>query len=412
MKHNIKKLPHSVFEVEVELDHKEFLDYWQPVYDAALASVHIKGFRPGTAPKELADKAVDKEKIFQEAVKDAVKENLKRVSEENSWELVDQPKIEVLESPEGLKYKATLIVFPEIKLGDYKKICKKVFAEKKEIAVDEKEIKKSIDYVVNSRAKLVREARPAAKGDVVDLEFEGFLDGKSLDEAKSKGDQFVLGEGKFIPGFEENISGHKEGDSFEFTVKFPADYWKKDLQGKDIVFKVKLSGVFKRELPELNDELVKSFGKFSGVEDFKKNIADGLKKEEEGKEKERLRIKALDELVKKAEIDVPEIMVEKTLNGMVEEYKSYSGPGKTEQELKEKLKDSARLNVLNNLIIYKIAKDEGLEPGEKEVEAEANHYLSHSHFSEKNKIDPRRLYDYIYGIVRNKKVFEFLENLK
>src|SRR3989344_2390955 len=133
MKNTIKKLPNSVVEVEVTLDHQEFLNYYQPIYDQALVSVNLKGFRPGTAPKDMADKAVDKERVFTEAVNRMVRDSLHELSEENSWQFIDQPKVEILESEElvkgvaglGLKFKATLTVFPEVNLGDYEKVAKK-----------------------------------------------------------------------------------------------------------------------------------------------------------------------------------------------------------------------------------------------------------------------------------------------
>ena len=139
MKHTHKKLPNSQVELEEVLDHKEFLDYYQPVHDQALSSVHLKGFRPGTAPKELAEKAVDQEKVFDEAVNRAVRENLQEITKDNNWQLIDQPRIEVVDTNPaagmGLKYKATLTIFPEVKLGNYKKLARQVLAEKKEAKV-------------------------------------------------------------------------------------------------------------------------------------------------------------------------------------------------------------------------------------------------------------------------------------
>ena len=214
MKFTEKKLKNSSFELEVTLAHQEFLDYYQPIFDDALGKVHLKGFRPGTAPKEMASKAVDKEQVFEEAVRRAVQATLKEAAEEKEWQIIDQPRIEVLESKEGLKYKATITVFPQVALGDYKKQVVKVLqAEKKEVNVGEKEIEDTLKWIRNSRAKLTRVNREAATGDVLDIDFAGTADGKPLDGASGHADSFVLGDGKFVPGFEENLTGHKEGDS-------------------------------------------------------------------------------------------------------------------------------------------------------------------------------------------------------
>src|SRR3989344_9621709 len=123
MKYTLKKMPNSIVELEANLDHQEFLNYYQPIYDQVLSTVHLKGFRPGTAPKDLADKALDKEKIFHSAVEKAAQSVLKEINEDNNWQFIDQPKIEVLENDplnnKGLKFKATIAVFPEVKLADY-----------------------------------------------------------------------------------------------------------------------------------------------------------------------------------------------------------------------------------------------------------------------------------------------------
>lgn len=416
MKYTSKKFPGSAIEIEITLDHQEFLNYWQPEFDKALSQVHLKGFRPGTAPKEMAEKAVDKDKIFQEVVSEAVHHNLRAITEENDWQLIDQPKIEVLESPTGLKYRTTLIVFPEVKLPDYKKIAAKILkSEKKETKVEDKEIQNSIKWILNSRAKLTRVNQAAEKGNVLDIDFAGTLDGKPLDGASGKADNFVLGEGKFVPGFEDNLYGKKEGDKVEFSVVFPADYWKPELRDKKVDFKVEVKGVFSREVPDLTDKLVKSLGKFETVEDLKKNVREGLLQEKSEKQKERLRLKIMEEIIKNCKVDLPGVMLEKTLDGMVAEYKEYAqmtGLGKKEDDaaIKKNLEERAKNNVLTNLIIYAIAKNESLTPSKEEVEAEANEFLKNRHTDKSHQIDSKQLYDYIYGVVQNRKVFDLLEH--
>ena len=203
MKYTSKRLPESVVELEAVLGHQEFLDFYQPVFNHALEHVELKGFRPGTAPKDLAEKAVDKEKVFHEAASEAVRNTLKKIMEENDWQFIDQPNIEISETnPQadiGLKFKAKLSIFPEVKLGNYQKIAKKIISGGKEILISDEEIKKSIDWLLNSRAKLTRVNREAKKGDVADIHFSGFVDGKNLEGATGGHDQFVLGDGKFIP---------------------------------------------------------------------------------------------------------------------------------------------------------------------------------------------------------------------
>ncbi len=379
MKYTHKDLPGSVKQLEVTLTQVEFSKYWEVVYQEALKDVEIKGFRKGAAPKQMADAVIDKDKVFGEAATKAIREILKEITQENEWEIVDQPKIDLEEKPEGIIFKIDLVVFPEVKLGDYKKIAKKIFEEKREITAGDDEVQEAINWILNSRAKIVRSANPAKMGDVVNIEYKG------------KPDQFILGHSHLEKGLDEKIVGHKEGEEFDG---------------------VKLASVFERQLPELNDELVKELGNFKTLEELKNSIKDGIKKEKELKESERLRIKALEEIGKDSKIEIPEVMIEKTLSGMLEEYKMYFKKDFKEEEVRKKLRPEAEKSVVSNLVLYKIAKDEKIEPTSEEVEMESNKFLATLRPEHAQKIDPQRIYSYSYDIVKNKKVFDFLESSK
>lgn len=292
MKSSFKKLPGSKIELEVSLDKKEFLPYYEAVKEKALASVHLKGFRPGTAPKEIAEQALDKEEIFNEAVENAVRWSLEEVSKGEEWTLIDSPKIEIKETKDlGLAYKATMVIFPEVKLGNYKKIAHNVLKDKKEITVDPKEIEQTLEWIRNSR---------------------------------------------------------KEGD----------------------------------KIPELNDDFAKSLGKFTNVQELKDSVVSGLKMEKEYKEQDRLRIKIMEEIVQASKIDTPEVMVEKTYENMKKEM----------GHLPEKdLRERARRNVDTNLIIYKIAQAERLEPKPEEIAEDKN-------------------YNYNYDVAQRQRILAFLES--
>lgn len=417
MKSHFKKLPGSTIVLEVSLDHNEFLPYWQRAFDAACSQVHLKGFRPGAAPKEFAGKAVDREKVFEYAVEEAARKTLQNVAQENEWSIIDRPRIEVFPVPAaetgtatehqqgatGLKFKATLVVFPEIELGNYKKIAHKTLGEKRKIEVETQEVEKTLDWVRQSRASLTRATHGAQNGNVIEVDVESFCEGKAIPGAALKEDRFVVGESRFVPGFDAAIAGHKEGDEARFSLTAPADYWQKDLQNKKIDFRVKVRAVFDRRIPELNDGFVQGLGRnFQTVDDVRKNIREGLAIEKEEKERERVRAKMVEEIVKRARIDVPQIMIEKTLDGLVREVKASLGAAvanHSDEELRKQLYERAVERVCANLVMYRIAKLEHLEPTPEEVEAEAK----------ERKLDLERDYDYSYGIVQNKKVFALLE---
>lgn len=308
MKTNFKKLPGSKIELEVELDKNEFLPYYKQVDEQAIANVQIKGFRPGMAPRELAEQAVDKEKVFNEAVQNAVRWSLDEISKDHEWTFIDTPQIEIEDTKDlGLIYKANLTVFPEIKLGNYKKIAKKVLAERKPTAVDSKEIEQTLDWIRNSR---------------------------------------------------------KEGD----------------------------------KIPELNDEFAKSLGKFENVEALRKSVGDGVKIEKEAKETDRLRLKIIDEIIKDSEIDTPEVMIQKTYNSLHAQLSPLlKAGGKSEADIKKEVQERAKNNVETNLVIYKIAQTEHLEPTPEEVQAR------------EGSVESDKNYQYIYGMLQSQKVYEFLE---
>lgn len=402
MKYTFKDLPGSVKKLEINLAQVEFSKYWEVVHEEAVKNVELKGFRKGTAPKELADAAVDKDKIFNEAATRAIREILKEITQEKGWEIIDQPKISIEEKGADLQFKIDLVVFPEIKLGNYKKIAKEVFSEKKEVLATDDEVQEAINWILNSRAKIVRVARIAKTGDVVNITFKG------------KDDQFILGSSHIEDAECEHCAAedaehkaeHKHSESNWIDKKIVGHKEGEEFDG------IKLTAVFERQLPEMDDALAAELGKFKTVDELKKSIKEGILKEKEIKEGEKLRIKALEEIVKDSKIDMPQVMVEKTLAGMLEEYRAYFKDKFKEDEMKIKLRPEAEKSVASNLVLYKIAKDEKVEPNAEEIEAESNKFLATLRPDMASKIDPQRIYNYSYDIVKNKKVFEFLEGLK
>jgi len=401
MKYTHKDLPGSVKHLEVDLSQVEFSKYWETVHSEAVKEVEIKGFRKGTAPKEMASAALDKDKVFSEAATRAIRETLKEITSEKGWEIVDQPKINIEEKADGLIFKIDLVVFPEIKLGNYKKLAKEVFSKKAEVAGTDEEVKEAIDWILNSRAKLVRSVNPAKTGDVVDVIYKG------------KPDQFVLGSSHIEADGCEHCAAegkgskeHKHDESTWIDKKIVGRKEGEEFDG------IKLVSIFVRELPEMTDALAAELGKFKTVDELKISIKEGIQKEKEIKENEKKRIDLLEKIVKDSKLDIPEVMIEKTLAGMLEEYKAYFKKDFKEDEIKAKLRPEAEKNVASNLVLYRISKDEKLEPTVEEIDAESNKFLATLRPEMAAKVDPQRVYNYSYDIVKNKKVFEFLEGIK
>ncbi len=356
MKSSYKNLPGSLVELSVELTLEEFNEYWQPVFDQALSQIHLKGFRPGQAPREMAKNAVDQEKVFEKAAHEAIKFGLNKIAEENNWTIIDKPQVTIDSHDKSFKYTVKLTLFPEIQLGNYKKIAekwsKKFAGEEKNIAVTEKEVDDSIEWLKNSKAKLTEANRPARNGDVIEI----------TDITEGKSDKFILGKGNLLPGLENNLENRSMGEEITFSGH-----------------KIKIDKIFNRELPDLDDNFIKSLGKnFNNLDDLKKSVREGIAKEKEMKERDKNRLKIIEEIVQESKIDIPQVMIDK-----VEQQFGKEGAGK---------------RVAAQLVIYKIVQLENLTPSEEEIR------------NEMRGIDNPKFYDYIYNVLQTRKVFGFLES--
>jgi len=425
MEHKIKYLPKSQIELEVVLSPSEMEIFWKSAREKVLSETHLNGFRKGNVPEELIKNTDLEEKIFDEAANFAFRKSLKEIVESLDLELIGQPEINIKKiAPDNeFIYVLKSAILPKPKLGDYKEISKSVFQEKKEIEVTDKELNEAIDWLRKSRAKTVEINRPAQKNDVVEIETHGFIDGKEID-AFPKKDRFILGEGRYPKGFEENLEGLEKGKEKEFALEISKDYWKEDLRNKTMNFKVKLNGVYERHLPEMNDEWAKSLGNFSSFEELKSSIKEGISMEKEFKERDRLRIMLLDKLIEQTEIDLPEILVEgetenqfQMLKNFVAEqgidFQDYLGRIKKDEEsLKKELRKEAEKTLKGFIILRTIAKLENCEPNPEEIEEAMNAYLNQQAMQgvDVNQIDKGALLEYTKERLTNEKVFQFLEN--
>lgn len=408
-KTDVKKMEGSQIELSVELSKEEFEPHWQAAYQQQSKNIKVKGFRDGRAPKEFTDSRVDKDKAFGEALREAVGKNLSDLSKENDWVIIDQPRVEVsqLADDGGLKYRATLTIFPELKLPDYKKLAKKIIPDKKEVQVDEKELEKSIDYILNSRAKEVLVGRKSKVGDLLEIDIETSCEGKKVPGASLEKDRFILGQSKFLEGFDEELTGKEAGENIEFSLLVPNDYWQKDYRGKTFYFKVSIHGVFERELPKLDDDFAKSLSpQIKSIKDLEKNVREGLVQEKKKKEEERVQIKLIEEIAENSVVEIPEIMKDRMLDAMVAETTAMMGGKKVvdedkfKAEMRKQFSKEAEKRVRVNLALHEIAKTEGLSPSKKEVEDMAK----------LQNLDLGQHYDYIYSNLQNKKIFDFLQS--
>jgi trigger factor len=422
MKYIIKNLPKSQIEMQFSVEAGELVKFYKEAILEFANQIKIEGFRPGHVPENVIEQKVGKMVILEEAAEHAISENYRKAVLESKITPISQPQVEILKlAPENpLEFKVLVSVLPEIKLPDYQKITGAI--ERKKIVVEEKEIEDSLNWLQKSRAKFSLKNGPAAKGDFVEIEYSSPL----LENGKTYNDAFVLGEGKFLPGFEENLENLKDGEQKEFSVNFPADYPHKPLSGKEVNFKAKVKAVQKAELPEMTDEFAKTLGGFENLEVLKKNIKEGLISEKEREESGRLRSEILDKISAEAVCEIPETLVESERNRMLEDLKHsvshnfqttfedyLKKVGKTEKELLDSFSAPAKKHVLGSLVLKEISGKENIKAEEPELNEEMARFLKQYPDIKvaRKEFDEERLKEYIEDAIINEKTFKLLENL-
>ena len=410
----------------IELDPREWGGFFNKAAKELSQNLEIPGFRPGKAPQNLAERHLGEGKILERAADSAIRDSYFKAAEREGIFPVSAPKIQVLKIAKGnsFEFKANVSVMPQIEIGDYKKISQGEKIKKpNEIKLDQKEIESAIEWIRNSRTKYAAVSRAARKGDRAEVDFAAKREGKIISEGESKNHPLVLGEGKFVPGFEEKLEGMKEGEEKKFSLIFPNDFHDKELANKQIDFEVKMKIVQEAQKPELNDEFAKSLGGFESFEALKKSVSEGMKKEKEQKEKESWRAKILEKIARNSKADIPAVLIDSELSKMEQEmemsvsemgldFETYSrNIKKTREELKEEWLPKAKSRVMAALVLGEIAKKENINVPESEVEEEANKFLLRypDIKAARNQIDMDRLKEYTRGSLVNEKVFKRLE---
>jgi len=381
----VNQVEANVLEITVSADAEKFEAACQKAYNKAKKKITIPGFRKGKATRKMVERVYG-ESVFYEDALDIVYpeivgealDSLERKAVAAPYDL-DVKKI----GKEGLELVMKVVVEPEVEVGEYKGIK----AKKKAVRVTEKEINEEIAKLQerNSTIEAV-EDKEAAEGDICDIAFEGFVDGEAFDGGQADNFDLTLGSGQFIPGFEDQIIGHKAGDEFDVVVTFPEDYGAENLAGKEATFKVKLHEVKVKVLPELDDEFAKDVSEFDTLDELK---ADEKRKIKENKQKEAendFENAVIDALIEGMTAEIPEQMIEARIDenlkqfeqnlqmqGLnLETYVKYTGGDAA--ALRESLKPQSERQVKIRLCLDKIAELEGIEVTEEEIDAEMQKY--------------------------------------
>lgn len=372
----------SKYELIVSIPAADFSAACDKVFKKRSKQFQVPGFRKGKAPRKTIEKLYGEGIFFEEAVNDLAPAVLQAAYDESGLEIVVRPEVEVTEvsKENGVTMKAICVVKPEVTVKDYKGIK----ASKKVDPVTDEEVDAEIERMRNRNARTITvEDRAAENGDMVNIDFEGFVDDKPFEGGKSEHFNLTLGSGQFIPGFEDQVCGHKTGDEFDVNVTFPEDYHAEELKGKPAVFKCKLHEITAKELPALDDEFVKDVSEFDTLDELKADIRGKLESSKENAANAAFENTLIDGIIANMEGEIPEEMFDARADEMVQDfeyrlsaqgmsmdtYMQYTGMNR--DAVRNSFKDQATRQVKVALALEKIVADEGITVSDEEVDAEA-----------------------------------------
>lgn len=418
-----KELEKSQIELTVEMTPEEFAPYIEKGAQKVAEKVKIEGFRPGKAPFEIIKQKVGEMTILEEAAHVAIHKTIDDVLDKNTMErqAVGQPKVEITKlAPENpFEYKVVTSIMPTVALGKYKDLKIKP-AEAK---VEEIDILKTLNELQEMRVKEVASEEGVADTDKVLVDIEMFLDKVPVEGGQTKDLAVIIGKNYFVGGFDKKLLGAKTGEELDFSLPFPDDHHQKNLAGKMVEFKVKINSIFKREMPEVNDEFAVGF-RFKDLADLKNTLSENILADRKNQAENKSELEMLDKIVGDTKFgDLPEAMVESETHfmmheieediarqgGKMEDYLKHIG--KTSNELVVDLLPNAVKRVKTALIMKEVAIVEKIEASEQEIDDKINELKeTHKDNAELQKMVADKGYRrYVGNVLQNGKVIAKLK---
>ncbi|AFH65076.1 trigger factor [Paenibacillus mucilaginosus] len=381
MKASWEKIEKNVGVLDIEVEAEQVAAALDKAFKKVVQKVNVPGFRKGKVPRAIFESKFGVESLYQDALDFIVPDAYVAAVNETGIEPVDRPEVDVEQFAKGqtLKFKAKVVVKPEVELGEYKGLeLESVSSE-----VSAEEVQEELQKMQNRHAELVPVEEGAAQnGDVVVIDFEGFVDGVAFEGGKAERYSLELGSGSFIPGFEEQVVGLEKGGEKDITVTFPENYHSEELKGKEAVFKIVLHDIKRKNLPELDDEFAKDVSEFETLDEYKADLQKKLQERKENEVKSKKEADAVEKVAASAQVDIPEVMINDETEQMLKEFENrlrtqgmnidmyYQFTGQSAEDLKGQMRGDAEKRVRNNLVLEAIAKKEGIEVTEEEINAE------------------------------------------
>ena len=379
----VEKLEKSMAKLTIEVSAEDFDKAVNKVYLKQRSRISVPGFRKGKAPRKLIEQMYGIGVFLEDAINDMINSTYPEAAQgsEIANEISSNPDIELVQAEAGkpLIYTATVAVKPPVSLGKYKG----VEVEKTDVSVSDEEVEAELSAEQEKNASYNEITdRPAADGDKVNLNFEGFVDGVAFEGGKGEDYPLTIGSGSFIPGFEEQLIGAEIGKEIEVNVTFPENYQSAELAGKPAVFKCTVLKITEKVLPELNDEFADDVSEFSTLEEYKADIRKNLEVKKEEKARTEKENKVIDAIIADSEIEIPEPMLKAQQEQIVDEFAQrlqsqglnidqyFSYIGGSREKMMEEVKDQADKRIRTRLVLEEIVKAENIVATEEDFEVE------------------------------------------
>ena len=377
----VENLEKNMAKLTIEVSAEDLEKALESAYQKQKKQISVPGFRKGKVPRAMIEKMYGVDVFYEDAANALMQQNYAAAVDESGIDIVSRPTVDVVQIEKGKPFifTAEVAVKPEVTLGKYMGVT----VTKIDTSVSDEEVDEALEKERNNNARTINVTdRPVAQGDTAVIDFEGFVDGVAFEGGKGENHSLEIGSHTFIDTFEDQLVGKNVGDEVDVNVTFPEQYQAADLAGKPATFKVKINEIKAKELPELNDEFAQDVSEFNTLEEYKEDLKKHLEVQKEDEAKRTKEDEAIQKIIDKSTMEIPEAMIKTQCENMVnefaqrlaqsglsmEQYMQFSGL--TLDKLEEQVRPEAETRIKSSLVLEQIAKDENIEVSEEEIDAE------------------------------------------
>ena len=377
----VETLEKNMAKLVIEVPAEELEKALQAAYNKNKKKISIPGFRKGKVPRQMVEKMYGPGFFYEDAANMLIPVEYEKAADECGLELVSRPVIDIeqIEKGKPFIFTAEVAVKPEVTLGEYKGLE----VAKTDVEVSDEEVAAELEKEREKNARTISvEDRAVENGDMIMLDFEGFVNGVAFDGGKGENYPLTIGSNAFIPGFEEQLVGAKIGEDVEVNVTFPEEYQAPELAGCAAVFKCKVNEIKVKELPELDDDFAQDVSKFDTLDEYKEDVKAKLAANKADAAKRAKEDAVIEKIIENAQMDIPEAMIDTQARQLVDEFAQriqaqglsfeqyLQFTGMTLDTALEQMKPNAVKRIQSRLVLEAVVKAENIEVSEEDVKAE------------------------------------------